>query len=187
MNDVRIPDPVGSEFRGISKSIEQYHICLMEEVNNRTYGQVRESLISWGWRIPSRANSVDCFSSSLYKLPAIRKGKPLAPIKQNFLLNKTIEFVEAWIDGTAKLEPKHNHAKLILLSKTGNPIIPHAKDTRPICVQSHKRKLLEQIWLREVEYDIWKSIGDYQQGFRPGGHTAGQIRRLLNHFQDGRR
>jgi hypothetical protein len=55
----------------------------------------------------------------------------------------------------------------VLLSKTGNKTALPTQ-TRPIAVLPVAMKVLEKVIMPYVSADIWKDIGQYQQGFRVG-------------------
>jgi len=68
------------------------------------------------------------------------------------------------------IESIYNSGRLFLLNKTES-LFPSSFEARPIIILSPVRKYLEQLWYDKYKEILWKNIGPWQTGFRPGQNT----------------
>eukprot|EP01022_Parablepharisma_sp_SALTPOND_P027578 TRINITY_DN669_c0_g2_i12.p2 TRINITY_DN669_c0_g2~~TRINITY_DN669_c0_g2_i12.p2 ORF type:complete len:842 (+),score=43.29 TRINITY_DN669_c0_g2_i12:2490-5015(+) len=84
------------------------------------------------------------------------------------------------------IETIYKQGRLILLSKVASEY-PTPYDTRPIIVFSAIRKYLEYMWLDKYSETVWKHIGLWQGGFRPGHGTQELIVNLCKWLHTNRK
>lgn len=101
------------------------------------------------------------------------------------LRKRLISFINDILRGNIDIPKYFMSGKLILLNK--KPGVSHCRpqDTRPIVVLPAIRKLVELALLERVSNTLWKTIGLYQMGFRPGASTHIQILRCISKMNSG--
>jgi len=142
--------------------------------DDQTY---RASLASTGLQRLARrkAMSTDALPDDACQVPSSVRNIACFPYA-TFLAKEIIPKLILWCRGKF-IDEEHNQVRMMLLGKGAGDDVA---STRPIAILSPLRKMIELLWMSRTSTKLWSGIGSYQMGFRRGGNTHIQIKRLTS-------